>query len=93
MKGAWIDNLAAAAGGSFAAHVSTPAVGSGPGLVLCHDVFGIDDALRRMAELFAAEGYVVVAPDLSWRLRPRIDLGPGRRRSPPRPVTSMRAST
>jgi carboxymethylenebutenolidase len=76
MKGAWID-IAAADGGSFAAHVSTPAVGSGPGLVLCHDVFGIDDALRRMAELFAAEGYVVVAPDLSWRLRPRIDLGPG----------------
>jgi carboxymethylenebutenolidase len=76
MKGAWID-VAAADGGSFAAYLSTPAAGSGPGLVLCQDVFGVDDAMRRMAELFAEEGYVVVVPDLSWRLQPRIDLGHG----------------
>jgi carboxymethylenebutenolidase len=45
-------------------------------LVLCQDVFGVDDAMRRTAELFAEEGYVVIVPDLSWRLQPRIDLEP-----------------
>jgi carboxymethylenebutenolidase len=77
MKETWID-IAAADGGSFAAYLSKPAAGSGPGLVLCQDVFGVDDALRRMADLFAEEGYVVLVPDLSWRLQPRIDLAPNR---------------
>jgi carboxymethylenebutenolidase len=74
VTGAWIE-VAAADGGSFAAYSAKPNAGSGPGLVLCHDVFGVDDAVRRTAALFAEEGYVVVAPDLSWRLQPRIDLG------------------
>jgi carboxymethylenebutenolidase len=74
MKEAWID-IAAGDGRSFAAYLAKPAAGSGPGLVLCHDVFGVDDAMRRMADLFAEEGYVVLVPDLSWRLQPRIDLG------------------
>ena len=76
VKGTWIE-LAAAGGGSFAAYLATPGSGSGPGLVLCHDVFGVDDATRRSADLFAEEGYVVVVPDLSWRLPPRIDLAAG----------------
>ena len=75
MKETWIE-VAAADGGSFAAYLATPAAGSGPGLVLCQDVFGVDDAMRRMADLFAEEGYVVLVPDLSWRLQPRIDLEP-----------------
>jgi carboxymethylenebutenolidase len=76
VKGAWIE-VAAADGSSVAAYLATPGNGSGPGLVLCHDVFGVDDAMRRIADLFAEEGYVVVVPDLAWRLQPRIDLGPG----------------
>src|SRR4051812_29402274 len=76
VKGAWIE-VAAADGGSFAAYLANPAVGSGPGLVLCQDVLGVDDAMRQTADLFAEEGYVVVVPDLSWRIRPRVDLGAG----------------
>ena len=76
VKEAWIE-VATAEGGSLAAYLATPGAGSGPGLVLCQDVFGVDDAMRRIAGLFAEEGYVVVVPDLSWRLQPRIDLGPG----------------
>jgi len=45
--------------------VATPA-GSGPwpGVVMIHEVWGIDDVLRRQAERLARAGYVVVAPDL-----------------------------
>jgi carboxymethylenebutenolidase len=38
-----------------------------PGLVLVQEVFGLDPHIRSMAERFAAEGFVVVAPDLYTR--------------------------
>jgi len=72
LKGTWIE-MATADGSPVAAYLATPGRGSGPGLVLCHDVFGVDEATRRIADLFAEEGYVVVVPDL---LRPRTGVGP-----------------
>ena len=76
MQGEWI-NVTAADGGSFRAYLAKPAQGSGPGIVLCQEVFGINPYLRDMADLFAEEGYVVIAPDLFWRLEPGVDLGYG----------------
>jgi carboxymethylenebutenolidase len=61
----------------FEAHVALPASGSGPGLVLLQEIFGVndyvEDAARRLAEL----GYVVIAPDLYWRIEPGLRLGAG----------------
>ena len=58
----------------FEAHVALPAAGSGPGLVLLQEIFGVndyvEDAARRLAEL----GYVVLAPDLYWRTQPGLRL-------------------
>jgi carboxymethylenebutenolidase len=44
-------------------HLTLPEVGSGPGLVVFHDVD--DDArdLRELGDLYAAEGYVVLCPE------------------------------
>jgi carboxymethylenebutenolidase len=62
--------------GELAAHIAIPASGSGPGIVLLHEIFGVNvyvhDNARRLAEL----GYVVLAPDLFWRVLPghRIDV-------------------
>ena len=46
--------------------VLTRPVGAGrwPGVVMLHEVFGINDVLRRQAERLASAGYLVVAPDL-----------------------------
>ena len=33
--------------------------------------------MRAVADLYAEEGYVVLAPDLFWRLEPEVDLGYG----------------
>ena len=51
--------------GDRLAVVSRPAgAGRWPGVVMLHEVFGINDVLRRQAERLASAGYLVVAPDL-----------------------------
>ena len=67
--------LDAADGGSFAAYLSLPSSGSGPGIVLLQEIFGVTAGLRASADLYAEEGYVVLVPDLFWRLEPSVELG------------------
>ena len=67
--------LTASDGGQFEAYLSEPANGSGPGLVLLQEIFGINPFLRNMADQFASEGYVTLVPDLFWRMKPGIVLG------------------
>ncbi|MPT38591.1 MAG: dienelactone hydrolase family protein [Achromobacter sp.] len=64
-------------GKSFGAYLSVPASGRGPGLVLCQEIFGVNDFMRRAAQLLAEEGYVVLVPDLFWRQQPGIQLTDG----------------
>ncbi|WP_063568533.1 dienelactone hydrolase family protein [Achromobacter ruhlandii] len=64
-------------GQSFSAYLAVPAAGHGPGLVLCQEIFGINDFMRRTAQALADEGYVVLAPDLFWRQQPGIQLTDG----------------
>jgi len=56
--------------GSFDLTVWVPAAGSGPGLLLIEEIFGISDYIRAVAADLAGLGYVVGAPDLFWRLQP-----------------------
>jgi carboxymethylenebutenolidase len=53
----------AAAGGGFRAYLAVPEAGSGPGLVLLHDISDDDRDLRELGDLYAAEGYVVLCPE------------------------------
>jgi len=64
-------------GGSFGAYLAMPESGSGPGLVLLQEIFGINQNMRNTADLFAEEGYVVIVPDLFWRMEAGVDLGYG----------------
>ena len=96
MKGTYI-TVTAADGGRFKAYMAVPASGRGPGIVLCQEIFGVNAYVREVAELYAEEGYVVLAPDLFWRMQPMVDMGyspeDGRRRSSSsRSSTSMPAS-
>jgi carboxymethylenebutenolidase len=74
MSGQIID-VAARDGGKFSAYLATPAKGSGPGLVLLQEIFGINDYMKSMADRYAEEGYVVLVPDLFWRMKPGVVLG------------------
>ncbi|MDT4909432.1 MAG: carboxymethylenebutenolidase [Pseudonocardiales bacterium] len=50
---------------SLTAYVAYPAAnGPRPGVVALHEVFGLDDVMRRQADRLAAAGYLTIAPDL-----------------------------
>ncbi len=74
MAGTYID-IAAKDGGRFRGYLAKPASGKGPGILLCQEIFGINAYIREVADYYAEEGYVVLAPDLFWRLEPNVDLG------------------
>jgi carboxymethylenebutenolidase len=57
-------------GGEMAMHVWTPASGSGPGLLLIQEIFGVGPYIRAVAARLADAGYVVGAPDVFWRFAP-----------------------
>ncbi len=63
--------------GAFGAYLALPRSGSGPGIVLLQEIFGVNEHIRSVAEQYAADGYVVLAPDLFWRQGHRIELGYG----------------
>jgi carboxymethylenebutenolidase len=56
--------------GPFDLTVWVPDAGSGPGLLLIQEIFGVGDYIQAVAEDLADLGYVVAAPDLFWRLKP-----------------------
>lgn len=47
-----------------------PESGSGPGVLLIQEIYGVSDYIRAVAEDLAGLGYVVAAPDLFWRIKP-----------------------
>jgi len=74
VTGQWIE-IKAADGGKFRGYLAVPAAGKGPGIVLCQEIFGINAYIREVADYYAEEGYVVLAPDLFWRLDKDVELG------------------
>lgn len=64
-------------GGTMRAHRWLPHSGEGPGILLLQEIFGVSDYVERRAADLAAAGYVVLVPEIFWRLgRTRVDNGP-----------------
>ncbi len=59
----------------FQGYLSLPPAGNGPGLLLIQEIFGVNDHIRAVADQYAMDGFVVLAPDLFWRHEQRTDLG------------------
>lgn len=73
MTSQWID--IPAQDGTFKGYLSLPPTGAGPGLVLIQEIFGVNDHIQAVADQYARDGYVVLAPDLFWRSQPGVKLG------------------
>ena len=61
-------------GKAFDAYLSLPPKGTGPGLVIIQEIWGVNEHIRTVADQYALDGYVVLAPDIFWRQQPRVDL-------------------
>ena len=59
----------------FAGYLALPPAGRGPGLLLWQEIFGVNAHIQAVAEQFALDGFVVLAPDTFWRQAPRVELG------------------
>jgi carboxymethylenebutenolidase len=62
-------------GGSFDAYLALPPAGTGPGLLLLQEIFGVNEHIRTVAEQYALDGFVVLAPDVFWQQQRRLDIG------------------
>src|SRR5579885_3290782 len=61
-------------GASFGGYISLPPSGSGPGLLVLQEIFGVNAHIRSVADRWAAEGYVALAPDIFWRIERGVEL-------------------
>lgn len=60
--------------GSFSAYVARPEGTPRAAIIVIQEIFGVNDGIRQKCEDFAQEGYLAIAPDLFWRLKPGIEL-------------------
>jgi carboxymethylenebutenolidase len=51
-------------GNMASGYLAKPAAGSGPGVLVIQEWWGLDDSLKEMADRLAASGFVALVPDL-----------------------------
>ncbi|MFZ9394671.1 MAG: dienelactone hydrolase family protein [Erythrobacter sp.] len=61
---------------SFNAYVARPEGAPKAAIIVIQEIFGVNPGIRRKCDSWAAEGYLAVAPDLFFRMKPGIELDP-----------------
>ena len=69
--------LRAADGFELSAYRAAPSGTPRGGLVVIQEIFGVNGHIRRVADGYAAEGFVAIAPALFDRIEPGLELGYG----------------
>ena len=67
--------LKAADGFVFPAYVAQPAGTPKGGVVVLQEIFGVNSHIRAVADGYAAQGYLAVAPATFHRVKPGVELG------------------
>ncbi len=67
--------LTAADGATIGAYRADPTGKPRGGIVVLQEIFGVNAHIRRVADGFAAEGYLAIAPALFDRAKPGVELG------------------
>jgi len=62
-------------GKEFDGFLTCPEKENGAGIILIQEIFGVNDHIRDVANLYAQEGYTVLAPDLFWRTDEGLVMG------------------
>ncbi|HEY9776651.1 MAG TPA: dienelactone hydrolase family protein [Planktothrix sp.] len=58
----------------FSGYLALPKADRAPGILLIQEIFGVNPHIKDVADLYAAAGYVVLAPDVFWRVQPNVQL-------------------
>lgn len=74
--GEFID-LKAADGQPFPAYVARPAGAPRGAIVVLQEIFGVNSHIRSVADGYAKDGYLAVAPSTFHRVKPGVELGYG----------------
>ncbi len=73
-KGQFI-NLTAADGTQVPAYVAQPVGPAKGAIVVVQEIFGVNAHIRAVADGYAADGYLAVAPAIFQRVKPGVELG------------------
>ena len=60
----------------FSAYLAEPGAAPKAAIVVIQEIFGVNPGIRRKCDQWAEKGYLALAPDMFWRLEPRIELDP-----------------
>lgn len=61
---------------SFSAYVARPEGAPKAAIIVIQEIFGVNPGIRSKCDSWAAQGYLAVAPDLFFRMKPGIELDP-----------------
>ena len=67
--------LTAADGHKLSCYKAEPSGKPKGAIVVIQEIFGVNDHIRKTAELYAAEGYLALAPAIFDRVKPGVDIG------------------
>jgi carboxymethylenebutenolidase len=67
--------LKAEDGKEFSAYLALPEGGRGPGMLVIQEIFGVNKHIREVCDLHAQLGFVAMAPDIFFRIKPGLDIG------------------
>ena len=72
MTAQWID--IPTGNDSFGGYLALPRRGKGPAVIIIQEIFGVNSHIRAVADQYASDGFVALAPDVFWRTQPRVEL-------------------
>jgi carboxymethylenebutenolidase len=68
------ERIQAGDGHEFAGYLSIPDSGTGPGMIVVQEIFGLTDYIKGVCTRLSDLGYVALAPALYSRIAPDLDL-------------------
>jgi carboxymethylenebutenolidase len=60
--------------GDFGAYLATPSSGSGGGVLVIQEIFGVNASMRAYCDHLAEQGFFALCPDIFWRQEPGIQI-------------------
>ena len=60
--------------GDYDAYLARPPGDSVGAVVVIQEIFGVNADIRGIADWYAEQGYLALAPDLFWRVEPNVSL-------------------